>query len=153
MSGRGWLVRSYLERRASGGEAHVVDSTGVPQWSPCNSSMGAVERKPEAGVTLACDGSSGAPELERVMAERMAAAFAIWKQRQLKYGSANIARRGPAGIMVRLDDKLARLDRVFFGQASGEQADETVADTCMDVANYALMALVCHEGLWPGWQK
>jgi len=85
------------------------------------------------------------------MAERLAATFAIWKQRQLKYGAGNIARRGPAGIMVRIDDKLARLDRTFSGLDTGASADETVADTCMDVANYALMALVCHEGLWPGW--
>lgn len=102
-------------------------------------------------MILACDGSSGAPELERVMAERLARAFAIWKDRQRKYGSGNIARRGPAGIMVRLDDKLARLDGVFFGGKADDLADEAVADTCLDVANYALMALVCHEGLWPGW--
>lgn len=151
MAERGWLVRSYLERRASGGEGHVVTHSGVPCGDTVGGSVGAVERPAAASVELKCDGSSGAPELERVMAERLAATFAIWKQRQAKYGSDNIARRGPAGIMVRMDDKLARLDRVFSGQATGEQADETVADTCMDVANYALMALVCHEGLWPGW--
>jgi len=102
-------------------------------------------------VALACDGSSGAPELERAIAERMAAAFEVFKQRQKKYGPGNIARRGPAGIMVRTDDKLARLDRVFFGGAADDMTDESVRDTLLDVANYALIALVCHEGEWPGW--
>jgi hypothetical protein len=105
-------------------------------------------------VVLSCDGASGAPELEQQMAARFASCFAIWKQRQRKYGSDNIARRGPAGILVRMDDKLARLERTLTHQRddkAADFADETLADTCADIANYALMIHVCESGHWPGW--
>ena len=102
-------------------------------------------------VTLFVDGSSGAPELERNIADLMSKAFNIWKQRQRKYGTGNISRRGPVGILVRLDDKAARLDRVFVDGVGGSEADETVEDTCLDIVNYALMVNLCHQGKWPGW--
>lgn len=102
---------------------------------------------------LIADGSSGAPELEDYIAREMQKAFTIFKERQAKYGSGNIARRGPVGVLVRLDDKLARLDRVFMEGAADAAADESVEDTCLDIANYALILLACHAGAWPGWTE
>lgn len=78
-------------------------------------------------------------------------AFRIWKERQRKYGCGNIARRGPAGILVRLDDKLARLERVISGAATPDSSDETLLDTCLDIMNYAGMTYLAHTGKWPGW--
>ncbi len=100
---------------------------------------------------LICDGASGAPELEVEIARYMERAFRIFKERQAKYGSGNIARRGPVGVLVRMDDKLARLDRVFMEGLGSGATDESVEDTCLDVANYALILLLCHAGQWPGW--
>jgi len=89
------------------------------------------------------------------MAMRFARCFEIFKERQRKYGSGNIARRGPAGILVRMDDKLARLERTLTTKRddkAADFADETLADTCADLANYALMIHLCVAGQWPGWQ-
>jgi hypothetical protein len=151
---RGWLIRSYVERRAGGGHGEV-SVVGIPcgatNGGGADLRVGVPIGEGEGSIVgLDCDGSSGSPALERAMADHFERAFEIWKARQRKYGSDNIARRGPAGVMVRLDDKMARLDRAFAGGAS-ESADETVTDTCYDVANYALIALACHKGEWPGW--
>jgi len=105
-------------------------------------------------VPLRCDGSSGAPELERHMAARLQAQFEIFKERQRKYGSGNIARHGPVGILIRLADKLARLERVLaVGRLdkAADFADETLADTCHDIGNYSQMVHLCASGHWPGW--
>ena len=102
-------------------------------------------------VGLSVDGSSGNIRLEASVAAYLASAFAIFKARQKKYGSGSIARRGPVGVLVRLDDKLARLDRLFMEGAGDTATDESVEDTCLDVANYAIIILLCHAGQWPGW--
>jgi hypothetical protein len=105
-------------------------------------------------VTLCCDGSSGAPELERAMAARLVAQFEIFKQRQRKYGSGNIARRGPHGIVVRLEDKIERLARaldVSRPDKALDFQDETLSDSCHDAGNYSQMIHLCVAGHWPGW--
>ena len=100
---------------------------------------------------LNCDGTSGELLLEQEMAQLFARAFTIWKDRQRKYGCGNIAKRGPTGILVRLDDKLARLERVISGKAAPDSSDETLQDTCLDIMNYAGMVYLTHIGKWPGW--
>jgi len=106
---------------------------------------------PSYSFVLKCDGSSGAQKLEMDMAASLVKAFEIFKARQRKYGSTNIAKRGPYGVLVRLDDKLARLDQLFNQGLGGSSTDESVEDTCIDIANYALIALIAHRGDWPGW--
>ena len=102
-------------------------------------------------VPLECDGRSGSPELEKRMAELFGRAFDIWKERQKKYGTTNISKRGPVGILVRLDDKLARIERVIQKKAIPDTSDETLLDSCLDVTNYILMLYLCEAGQWPGW--
>lgn len=105
----------------------------------------------ENSYILVADGSSGNPDLERQMASRMVRAFEIFKERQRKYGCTNIAKRGPVGVLVRLDDKLARLDNAIM-RGAPETADETVQDTCFDIANYSFILDICRAGMWPGWE-
>ena len=68
---------------------------------------------------------------------------ALLLQRNAKYGSANIDKHGLKGILVRIDDKLARLNHM-----AGEFPDESVEDAWMDVAGYALIALMKLRGQW-----
>jgi len=50
------------------------------------------------------------------------------------------------GLLVRMTDKLARACRLAQGQTAQVQ-DEALADTLMDLANYAVLAiLVLNEG-------
>jgi hypothetical protein len=97
---------------------------------------------------LAVDGMSGERELEEKLAQFFVTAFITFKERQKKYGSNNIARRGTAGVVVRLDDKLARLEQLGKGKG-GDVQDETTMDTCIDIANYAAIAWMCQTGAWP----
>ena len=69
-------------------------------------------------------------------------------ERHAKYGSGNIAEDGLPGIVVRLGDKVARLKTLQRG--AGEAVDESIEDTLMDVANYAIIALMYRNGSWPG---
>lgn len=105
----------------------------------------------ENSYILVADASSGNLDLERQMASRMVRAFEIFKERQRKYGCTNIAKRGPVGVLVRLDDKLARLDNAVM-RGAPETADETVQDTCFDIANYSFILDICRAGMWPGWE-
>lgn len=68
----------------------------------------------------------------------------IMVNRQHKYGPHNISAMGFDGVMVRMNDKFARLR-----QGLATHGDESVADTLYDLANYALIALMVYEGTWP----
>ena len=68
----------------------------------------------------------------------------IMVERQHKYGPHNISAMGFDGVIVRMNDKFARLR-----QGLATHGDESVADTLYDIANYALIGLMVHEGTWP----
>lgn len=72
----------------------------------------------------------------------------LMEDRHRKYGDGNIAKRGIPGILVRLDDKLARIDN-----GDMDYADESYRDAWMDVVGYGLVALMCLDGNWPGVAK
>lgn len=48
----------------------------------------------------------------------------------------------PASILVRLHDKLRRLDSLLMAPETAKVKDESIDDTLMDLANYAIMELV-----------
>jgi hypothetical protein len=50
----------------------------------------------------------------------------------------NFRRRGELGFLVRMDDKLSRLE-AFIEKGSFEVADESFEDTCLDLANYSIL--------------
>jgi hypothetical protein len=100
-----------------------------------------------------CDGSSGTKALEVKIFNRFMDAFALWKERQLKYGPGNIAMTGAAGVMVRLADKVARLKRVYLDGGRKDFDDESLVDTWLDVINYGAIGLVCEQHEWPGLER
>lgn len=69
----------------------------------------------------------------------------VMMDRQRKYGPGNIARHGVTGVLVRLDDKLSRLSHT-----SADFEDERLKDAWIDIANYAIIALLWLDGKWPG---
>ena len=80
----------------------------------------------------------------------MLAAFAaarVFDHKQQKYGPDNIAEFGEIGVMIRVNDKVKR--RVNLWRTDQAPGDETIEDTWGDIANYALIALMCRWGLWP----
>jgi hypothetical protein len=72
----------------------------------------------------------------------------LMRDRHKKYGPGNISKRGIPGVLVRLDDKLARIDN-----GDMDYADESYRDAWMDVVGYGLIALMAIDGNWPGLAK
>ena len=52
----------------------------------------------------------------------------------------NFRRRGAFGFLVRMDDKLARIES-FLEKGEYKVKDESFEDTCIDLANYAILLL------------
>ena len=74
---------------------------------------------------------------------------AIMRERHEKYGPGNIAQFGDFGVMVRLSDKLARLQH----SSGKDYADEATRDAWLDVIGYGLIGLSWVDGNWPGSEK
>lgn len=74
----------------------------------------------------------------------------LMHERGQKYGPGNIAEFGDFGVLVRMSDKLARLRNLYTTGNGADVRDESVEDTLMDIANYAVIMLAWRRGLWPG---
>lgn len=73
---------------------------------------------------------------------------AVMIERQLKYGSTNILDCGRAGIAVRLSDKAARLRHAWLDGRGVDAPDESIEDTLIDAANYAVIGLLLRRDWW-----
>ncbi len=101
-----------------------------------------IEDEPVFGGTLAT--AHGGPDFAGICAELCT----VLKERHEKYGPLNIANAygGPMnGLLVRLGDKMARLQHGL-----DEHGDESVSDTLIDIAGYAVIALLVQRKQWPG---
>lgn len=82
----------------------------------------------------------------------------ILDRKQQDYGSQNLLKFGPFGVVVRMNDKLERIINLMKkAQMADARADmdgceafnEPLADSFLDLANYALIAYVMQMGKWP----
>lgn len=69
---------------------------------------------------------------------------ALYSAKNHDYGDSFRKTRSivPSAILVRLHDKLGRLDSLLMTPESATVKDESIDDTLMDLANYAIMELV-----------
>lgn len=69
-----------------------------------------------------------------------------YKAKNADYGDsfARVRRKYPNAILIRLNDKLNRLESLESGQCS-KVPDESIEDTLLDLANYCIMELVERE--------
>lgn len=85
--------------------------------------------------------------------------FDLLVERQRKYGPENIRNQGIYGVVNRLaDDKVARVRQSLQGDVVNGQvvlnpiidreATDTFEDALKDIANYAMIALALHRGVW-----
>lgn len=71
-------------------------------------------------------------------------------RKQKDYGPENIARFGNIGLLIRMHDKIARLENIYakcdgeFNAAVNVNAvsDETIIDTLIDIVGYSAIALM-----------
>lgn len=67
----------------------------------------------------------------------------LYARKNHDYGDsfATLREKYPNAILIRLTDKLNRLDRLISGNEARVK-DENIEDTLLDLANYALMEVV-----------
>lgn len=68
--------------------------------------------------------------------------------KQRAYGLANVVLLGGEGVLRRVEEKAARVHNVKTNGDDG--GEESVEDSLLDMALLSLIALVVHEGRWPG---
>ena len=76
----------------------------------------------------------------------------ILLQKQEDYGPLNIslAPGGPLnGLRVRMYDKLARLSNLYESDSDTPNF-ESIQDTLIDLANYAIIGILVQNGQWEG---
>ena len=56
------------------------------------------------------------------------------------YGDDNLVKRGLLGIIIRMEDKLARLDNLYI-IPKNPHVEESLEDTLKDIAGYAINAI------------
>ena len=69
----------------------------------------------------------------------------IMDTKQLDYGSNNISAFGEFGVLVRLNDKMERLKNL---NKMPSVKNESIDDTYLDIANYAVISLMIRRNLW-----
>lgn len=83
--------------------------------------------------------------------DRMIALQGLIESKHHDYGPHNIARSpgGPLnGLRVRMHDKLARINHLVDNGAQPEH--ESLRDSFVDMAGYAVIGLLVIDGVWPG---
>ena len=84
--------------------------------------------------------------------------FELFLRKQADYGPTNVGmgsevvdtdrkvKRSLAGLSVRLNDKVQRFLNLTFNNREPE--NETLEDTLIDIANYAVMAIIVQRKQW-----
>lgn len=70
--------------------------------------------------------------------------------KQRDYGPHNIGRApgGPInGLLVRMNDKMERIKNLYYGNTDAQH--ESLEDSFVDIANYAVICLMVQRGKWP----
>ena len=74
-------------------------------------------------------------------------------QKHQDYGPLNIAHAPGSpmnGLLVRMHDKMERLQHLYYKRKSNTPNYESVEDTLKDLANYAIIGLMVQRGYWEG---
>lgn len=94
-------------------------------------------------------------DIEKFKGESMAVYEEAWNllvQKQMDYGPYNIANApgGPLnGLLVRMHDKIARLNHLIY-EVKDTPKNESIQDSFIDLLNYSAIALMVLRGKWSG---
>lgn len=80
--------------------------------------------------------------------------LALLVKKQIDYGPLNVwnAPGGATnGLMVRMSDKLERLKNLIYKNIKPN--NESLEDSFVDLANYAVIALMVQRGVWAKYAK
>lgn len=71
----------------------------------------------------------------------------LFDKKQHDYGSDNIGAFGELGVLVRANDKLARLRNLLYNRPD-EPSNESVRDSWQDLSVYGVIARIVRRGDW-----
>lgn len=66
-------------------------------------------------------------------------------KKRIDYGSENLKPFGELGILIRVYDKVSRLKNLLYDNPR-KPKNEAIEDTWLDIAGYAVLALMMREG-------
>lgn len=102
--------------------------------------------------------NSSVKTFEETFKEIYDEAYGLLCEKQARYGDSNIEQLGLHGVISRIgNDKIARARKFMQGKIVDghvildpldEGTYESLADTLLDIANYALIAVALQRGLW-----
>jgi len=84
--------------------------------------------------------------------------FSLFLRKQADYGPTNVGmgaevvdtdkkvKRSLTGLSVRMNDKIQRMLNLMLNNK--EPLNESIEDTLIDIANYAVMSLIVHRKIW-----
>lgn len=119
------LLRILLDTMID--KAYISDGGGKPEQEAVANYWGHLGK-----VALEVNTDKAAMEFETVLA------VLIRKQRD--YGHENIRRFGRQGLMVRMHDKIARLENLYTRAAA--PSNESIADNLLDVVGYSAIGIM-----------
>ena len=68
--------------------------------------------------------------------------------KRAKYGDGNFDKHGLRGILIRMDDKMSRLDNIVGFQDIKSDEIPHALEELQDIAGYAVAAIMRIEGTW-----
>ena len=110
--------------------------------------LGEVKDLPQSVVDMIRKGATG--DFDEAVQQKFQQAKAVLLQKHKDYGPKNIAGApGGAlnGLRVRMWDKIARINHLVESGATPE--NESLKDSFLDLANYAIIAMLVLDGEWP----
>jgi len=82
--------------------------------------------------------------------------ISLFDQKQRDYGPQNIATFGETGVLIRANDKMARLVNLLWNRRDDrvstdifkDPANESIEDSWRDLSVYGVIVRLCRQGLW-----
>lgn len=115
---------------------------------PSTVDLGGLTSLPEN--VLAAIRTSPSSEFDEAVQQQFQNAKSVLLQKHKDYGPRNISQSpgGPLnGLRVRMWDKLARINNLIDSGATPQ--NESLKDSFLDLANYAIIAMMVLDGEWP----
>jgi hypothetical protein len=128
----------YTELQEQGIDTDAVDM----------STLGMIHDLPQDIVDIIRKGLTS--QFEEAVQQKFQHAKSVLLQKHKDYGPTNISHApgGPLnGLRVRMHDKTARINHLIDSGATPE--NESLKDSFLDLANYAIIAMLVLDGEWP----
>jgi hypothetical protein len=126
-----------------------LEEQGIAPSTWSGGTLGPLPDLPQSVVNMIRNSNPNG-EFEEAIQQKFQHAKSVLLQKHKDYGPKNIAQSpgGPLnGLRVRMWDKFARINHLIDTGATPE--NESLKDSFLDMANYAIIAMLVLDGEWP----